>query len=504
MTRYYQDRFGLSDAFLKVPEHAIGRPQPFGLVACALTVKGIRIDDTFAEAFGMRATAVVITADSARWARQARADDDRLCHLGDRLRLRGGHRPRARRQGHARRAAGRACAPGSRSRPPSCRSSCRRVAQCVLTSPGSACYAGLDGEEALRLGNALRYFGDGWQIAKRLGAKRYWRLPVMDGEFVCEATTGLTKQAVGGGNLLIAGRTAPALAAAEAAAAAIAAVPDVIAPFPAASCAPARRSAQVQGRRRVDQRRLLPDAARRGRHRPRRRHRGGAGDRDRRAHLGGGGGDARRPRRDRVARPEARRGAGRRRQLRRQAQAAPLSGPAAVSPLVLTMRGAPDRGSICRPWCRTSSPARRRRRSKIELQTTRTPVTVGDLFRLRMGDAAHIRIEGSGERLDRIGHAMTERRDRGRGRRRRAGRPADARRQPGGPRRRRLGLARRWPAGRSRSCDAGDHLGGPFGGETVGMRGGAIVVRGSGARAADRMRREPSWSRAVRRLCAAA
>ena len=37
----------------------------------ALTVKGIRIDDTFAEAFGMRATAVVITAESARWARQA-------------------------------------------------------------------------------------------------------------------------------------------------------------------------------------------------------------------------------------------------------------------------------------------------------------------------------------------------------------------------------------------------------------------------------------------------
>jgi len=32
----------------------------------ALTVKGVRIDDTFAEAFGMRATAVVITANSAR------------------------------------------------------------------------------------------------------------------------------------------------------------------------------------------------------------------------------------------------------------------------------------------------------------------------------------------------------------------------------------------------------------------------------------------------------
>src|SRR4029077_5930582 len=83
-----------------------------------------------------------------------------------------------------------------------------RVAQCVLTSLGSACYAGLDGEETLRLGNALRYFGDGWQISKRLGGKHYWRIPVMDGEFVCEAATDLTKQAVGGGNLIIMGRSA--------------------------------------------------------------------------------------------------------------------------------------------------------------------------------------------------------------------------------------------------------------------------------------------------------
>src|SRR5436853_127159 len=63
-----------------------------------------------------------------------------------------------------------------------------RVGQCVLTSPGSACYADLAGEETLRLGNALRYFGDGWQISKRFGARHFWRIPVMDGEFICEAT----------------------------------------------------------------------------------------------------------------------------------------------------------------------------------------------------------------------------------------------------------------------------------------------------------------------------
>jgi formylmethanofuran--tetrahydromethanopterin N-formyltransferase len=199
----------------------------------ALTVKGIRIDDTFAEAFGMRATAVVITADSARWARQAALTMTGFatsvigcgCEAGiDRALV-----PKDTPDGR----------PGVRvlmfavSTTELQKQLQGRVAQCVLTSPGSACYAGLAGEEALRLGDALRYFGDGWQISKRLGAKRYWRLPVMDGEFVCEATTGLTKQAVGGGNLLIMGRTArTTLAAAEAAAAAVAAVPDVIAPFP--------------------------------------------------------------------------------------------------------------------------------------------------------------------------------------------------------------------------------------------------------------------------------
>ena len=92
-----------------------------------------------------------------------------------------------------RRTGGPACACScSRSRPASLQKQLQnRVGQCVLTSPGSACYAGLDaGEEQLKLGDAIRYFGDGWQISKRLGGRRYWRMPVMDGEFVCEATTG--------------------------------------------------------------------------------------------------------------------------------------------------------------------------------------------------------------------------------------------------------------------------------------------------------------------------
>jgi formylmethanofuran--tetrahydromethanopterin N-formyltransferase len=102
----------------------------------------------------------------------------------------------------------------------------------VLTTAGTACFAGLEGGDRLKLGGALRYFGDGHQISKRLGDRRYWRVPVMDGEFVCDDSVG-TAKGVGGGNILILGKTRPGvLAAAEAAVAAMRAVRDVILPFP--------------------------------------------------------------------------------------------------------------------------------------------------------------------------------------------------------------------------------------------------------------------------------
>jgi formylmethanofuran--tetrahydromethanopterin N-formyltransferase len=198
-----------------------------------LIANGVRIDDTFAEAFGMRATALIVTADSAAWARQAAATMTGFatsvigcgCEAGIDREIDEKQTPDRR--------------PGVRvllfavSTGELQKQLAARVGQCVLTSPGSACYAGLDGEESLKLGNALRYFGDGWQISKRFGGKHYWRIPVLDGEFLCEATTGLTKQAVGGGNLLIMGESAgTTLAAAEAAVKAIARVPDAITPFP--------------------------------------------------------------------------------------------------------------------------------------------------------------------------------------------------------------------------------------------------------------------------------
>ncbi len=109
-----------------------------------------------------------------------------------------------------------------------------RVGQCVMTCPTTACYNGLPlNEKTIVVGGRLRYFGDGWQISKRIAGRRYWRIPVMDGEFLCEETFGTIK-GVAGGNLIVLG-SAPTktLAATEEAVAAIRrGCHDVILPFP--------------------------------------------------------------------------------------------------------------------------------------------------------------------------------------------------------------------------------------------------------------------------------
>lgn len=108
-----------------------------------------------------------------------------------------------------------------------------RTAQCLLTSPTTAVFDGLPAAaDRIALGSHVRFFGDGFEKTKVIDGRRYWRIPVMDGEFLIEESAGIDK-GVGGGNFIIQGRTqAAALAAARRAVAAIAALPGTITPFP--------------------------------------------------------------------------------------------------------------------------------------------------------------------------------------------------------------------------------------------------------------------------------
>lgn len=196
-----------------------------------MIVNGVAIDDTFAEAFGMKATRVVITASNRQWAlHAARAATGFAtsvigcgCEGGIERELTPEETPDGR--------PGVAILLFAVSTKELTKQVERRVGQCVLTSPTSACFGGIDGEP-IPLGKNLRFFGDGFQNSKVIGGRRYWRVPVMDGEFLCEETTGMVK-AVGGGNFLVLARgQAQALAACEAAIAAMSKVPGAIMPFP--------------------------------------------------------------------------------------------------------------------------------------------------------------------------------------------------------------------------------------------------------------------------------
>ncbi|MBC7240298.1 MAG: formylmethanofuran--tetrahydromethanopterin N-formyltransferase, partial [Chloroflexi bacterium] len=108
----------------------------------------------------------------------------------------------------------------------------RRIGQCILTCPTTACFNGLESEESIPIGKSIRFFGDGFQMSKFLDGRRYWRIPVMEGEFLIEESYGF-KKAIGGGNILILGDSVvSALTAAEKAVEASKRVKDVILPFP--------------------------------------------------------------------------------------------------------------------------------------------------------------------------------------------------------------------------------------------------------------------------------
>ena len=108
----------------------------------------------------------------------------------------------------------------------------RRVGQCILTTPTTACFSGLETDEKINLGNAIRYFGDGFQISKKINNKKFWRIPVMEGEFIIEDKTSITS-GIGGGNILIIGTSnIEVLKAGEAAVKEMKKIGNIILPFP--------------------------------------------------------------------------------------------------------------------------------------------------------------------------------------------------------------------------------------------------------------------------------
>ena len=172
-----------------------------------MKLNNVYIDDTFAEAFSMKATRIIITAMNLKWAYRAanaiRGFASSVIACGCEADIERELKPSETPDGR----------PGisvmifAMSTKDLEKQVPMRVGQSVMTTVTTACFSGLQTKEKISLGKSLRFFGDGYQIAKVINGKRFWRIPVMHGEFICEESTGITK-AIGGGNFLVLGKTA--------------------------------------------------------------------------------------------------------------------------------------------------------------------------------------------------------------------------------------------------------------------------------------------------------
>lgn len=191
-----------------------------------------KIEDTFAEAFEMKYTRVTITAINDHWLATAASE---FCGYGTSVigcdaevaiesSVSADSTPDGRK--------GVSILAFGFSTEELAKAVVNRAGQCLMTCPTTAVFNGLQSEKRLPVGKYLRFFGDGFQKSKMLGDRRYWRIPVMDGEFICEDELGFSK-GIAGGNFILQSRDQ--LSGLEAAAAAVHAIQNlegVIAPFP--------------------------------------------------------------------------------------------------------------------------------------------------------------------------------------------------------------------------------------------------------------------------------
>jgi len=172
-----------------------------------VNINGVTIDNTFAEAFPMKATRLILTAMTLKWAYRAANSLTGFassviacgCEADIERELSPDETPDGR--------PGIAVIIFAMSKSKLQEQVLKRVGQSVMTTATSACFAGSHSENMMPLGKSIRYFGDGYQISKKINGLRFWRIPVMHGEFLCEETTGIVP-AIGGGNFLVLAKTA--------------------------------------------------------------------------------------------------------------------------------------------------------------------------------------------------------------------------------------------------------------------------------------------------------
>jgi formylmethanofuran--tetrahydromethanopterin N-formyltransferase len=180
---------------------------------------GVTILDTFAEAFPIWISRVIITADTPAWAMKAAAVTTGFatskiacpCEAGIERTLQSSETPDGR--------------PGVAILICTEKKSMKanvtaRISQCILPAPTASAFDGLPNAES-RFYTRMHYFGDGYEQKCIVGGRNCWKIPVMEGEYVGEERYGTVKGIAGGNFLIMAKDRASALAGAEAGATAI-------------------------------------------------------------------------------------------------------------------------------------------------------------------------------------------------------------------------------------------------------------------------------------------
>lgn len=197
-----------------------------------MEINGVKIDNAFAEAFPMQATRLIITAMTLEWAYRAANSltgfASSVIACGCEADIERELSPKETPDGRP----GIAVLIFAISRKQLIDQVKKRVGQSVMTTATSACFSGCESDDRIPLGKSLRYFGDGYQIAKIFKGVRYWRIPVMHGEFLCEETAGVVP-GIGGGNFLVLAKSSRhGLTACKRAVKAIRKIPGVVTTFP--------------------------------------------------------------------------------------------------------------------------------------------------------------------------------------------------------------------------------------------------------------------------------
>lgn len=166
-------------------------------------INGVEVEETFAEAFPMYATRILITAINEKWAltaaQVATGFASSIIAAPAEAGIEGLVPPEETPDNR----------PGAiiqiyhRSIPELKFQVLSRIGQCVLTCPTTAVFNGLPkAKRLMSIGGPLSKFGDGFEVKTQIYGKTIWRIPVMEGEFLIEERIGVVK-AVAGGNLLI-------------------------------------------------------------------------------------------------------------------------------------------------------------------------------------------------------------------------------------------------------------------------------------------------------------